>query len=77
MDFSLNKEQLMIQKMVREFAKYEVAPLAMEIDRDARFPWETVRKMADLNFLGLLVPPKYGGAGVDMTSYVICVEELL
>ena len=76
MDFHLSKEHEMIRKMYREFAENEVKPLAEEIDETERFPWETVEKMAKLGFMGIYFPKKYGGAGGDVLSYAMCVEEL-
>jgi butyryl-CoA dehydrogenase len=76
MDFNPTKEQEMIRAMVSEFAEKEVKPLASEIDATGEFPWETIKKMAKLNLLGLPIPTKYGGAGVDTISYVIAVEEI-
>ena len=76
MDFKLTKEQLLVRKMVREFAENEVKPLAAEIDEEERFPMETVRKMAKLGMMGIYFPKEYGGAGGDVLSYAITVEEL-
>ena len=76
MDFRLTKEQLLVRKMVREFAENEVKPLAAEIDEEERFPMETVQKMAKLGMMGIYFPKEYGGAGGDVLSYVITVEEL-
>ncbi len=76
MRFELTEDQKMIQQMVREFAEKEVAPLAAEIDAEARYPAETVKKMAELNLMGMMVPEKYGGAGVDTVSYVLAMEEI-
>ena len=76
MDFELTDEQELIREAVREFAEAEVAPIAAEIDRDHRFPWELLPKMADLNLLGMPFPEKMGGAGADEVSYVIAVEEV-
>ncbi len=76
MDFHLTKEQEMIRKMFREFAETEVKPLAEEIDEEERFPMETVEKMAKLGMMGIYSPKKYGGAGGDVLSYAMCVEEL-
>ncbi|HWS42711.1 MAG TPA: acyl-CoA dehydrogenase [Pseudoflavonifractor sp.] len=76
MDFKLSKEQLMLQKMYREFAQNEVKPLAKEVDEEERFPEETVRKMAKLGMLGIYFPKEYGGAGADVLSYVMAVEEM-
>ena len=76
MDFELTDEQELIREAVREFADAEVAPIAAEIDRDHRFPWELLPKMADLNLMGMPFPEKMGGAGADEVSYVIAVEEV-
>jgi len=76
MDFRLTKEQLLVRKMVREFAENEVKPLAAEIDEEERFPMETVEKMAKLGMMGIYFPKEYGGAGGDVLSYAITVEEL-
>ena len=76
MNFQLTKEQEFVQKMVREFAKTEVEPLAAEIDQEHRFPVETVEKMAKYGLLGIPFPTKYGGMGGDEVSYSITVSEL-
>ena len=76
MDFHLTREQQMLRKMYREFAENEVKPLAQEIDEEERFPMETVEKMANLGMMGIYVPKEYGGAGGDVLSYAMCVEEL-
>ena len=76
MDFHLTNEQLMLRKMYREFAENEVKPLAEEIDEEERFPMETVQKMAKLGMMGIYFPKEYGGAGGDVLSYAMCVEEL-
>ena len=76
MDFHLTKEQLLVRKMYRDFAENEVKPLAAEIDEEERFPMETVEKMAKLGMMGIYFPKEYGGAGGDVLSYAMCVEEL-
>ena len=76
MDFTLSKEHEMLRKMYREFAENEVKPLATEIDEEERFPMETVEKMAKLGMMGIYFPKEYGGAGADVLSYAMCVEEL-
>ncbi|WP_374701195.1 acyl-CoA dehydrogenase family protein [Thalassobacillus sp. C254] len=63
MNFELTKEQTMIRNMVRDFAKQEVAPKAEEVDREARFPEETFKKMGELGLLGIPFPEEYGGSG--------------
>ena len=76
MNFQLTKEQEFVRKMVREFAVNEVEPLAADIDKEHRFPVETVEKMAKYGLLGVPFPTEYGGAGGDHISYAITVEEL-
>ena len=76
MDFQLSKEQAMAQKMFREFALNEVQPLAQEVDEQERFPAETVEKMAKLGMMGTYFPKEVGGAGADVLTYAMCVEEL-
>jgi len=76
MHVELTEEQEMIRAMAREFADKEVRPIAAEIDRDARFPRETVRRMGALGLLGMTIPPAYGGSGADAVSYVAAMEEI-
>ncbi|WP_186565381.1 acyl-CoA dehydrogenase [Lawsonibacter celer] len=76
MDFHLSKEQEMLRKMYRDFAENEVKPLAEDVDENERFPEETVKKMAKLGMLGIYFPKEYGGAGGDVLSYVMAVEEM-
>ena len=76
MDFRLNEEQEMIQKMARDFAQKEIAPLAAEMDEKGETPPELIRKMAELGFLGLTVPEEYDGGGADTVSYVLALEEI-
>jgi butyryl-CoA dehydrogenase len=76
MDFTLNKEQEMIRKFVREFAEKEVKPIAAEIDENHRFPRETIIKMAKQDMMGITMPKEYGGAGGDVISEIIIIEEL-
>ena len=65
-----------VRKAVRKFAETELGPIAHDIDRDSRFPWEVVEKMRPLNYFGLQVPQAYGGAELDCISYAITIEEL-
>ncbi|MCD7918051.1 MAG: acyl-CoA dehydrogenase family protein [Clostridiales bacterium] len=74
--FDLTPEQLLVQKLARDFAQNEVAPIAAEIDRDSRFPQETVDKLFRYGFFGICCPKAYGGAGGDTMSYVLMLEEL-
>ena len=73
---SLNEHQIMIRDMARSFAAERLAPFAAEWDRDARFPAEAVKAMGELGLLGMLVPPEWGGAGVDHLTYALAVEEI-
>jgi butyryl-CoA dehydrogenase len=72
----LSDEHKMIRKMVREFAVKEVAPRAKEIDETAEFPWDTIRKMADLGLMGMPFSEEWGGGGTDTLGYSIGVEEI-
>ena len=72
----LTEDQELIQNMVREFAENEVRPIASEIDKNHRFPAETVKRMAELGIFGLNIPEEYEGAGGDAVSYSLAVEEL-
>ena len=76
MNFQLTKEQEFVRKMVRSFAETECEPIAAEIDKEHRFPVETVEKMARFGMLGVPFPTEFGGAGGDHISYAITVEEL-
>lgn len=76
MNFELTREQELVRQMIREFAVNEVKPLAAEIDETERFPMETVKKMAKLGVMGIPFSPEYEGAGGDVLSYILCVEEL-
>ena len=76
MDFELTREQQLVQQMVREFAVNEVKPIAAEIDETERFPMENVQKMAKLGMMGIPFSFVVGGAGGDVLSYIIAVEEL-
>ena len=76
MMFELNEEQLMIQKAARDFAKTECLPGVIERDEQQKFPHEQVMKLAELGFLGMMVKPEYGGAGMDTVSYVLAMEEI-
>lgn len=76
MDFNLSEEQLMIQQAARDFAQTELLPGVIERDNLQKFPAEQVKKMGELGFLGMMVDPKYGGAGLDSVSYVLAMEEI-
>jgi alkylation response protein AidB-like acyl-CoA dehydrogenase len=76
MDFELNDEQRLLRDTVRDFARQEVAPVAEELDREKRFPYELVAKMGELGLMGIPFPEEYGGGGADTLSYALAVEEL-
>jgi len=76
MDFDLSPEHLLIRETVRSFAVEKVAPIAEELDREHRFPYELVAEMAELGLMGIPIPEEYGGGGGDTLSYAIAVEEL-
>lgn len=76
MNFGLTEEQKLIQTTAREFALEELAPGAIERDENKIWPREAVEKMAELGFMGMMVDPKYNGAGMDSVSYTIAMEEI-
>src|SRR5690242_5906589 len=76
MNFDLTEDQHLVRQAARDFATREIEPKAAELDRTSRWPTEIVAKMAELNFLGLAVPEKYGGAGGDNVSYALVMEEI-
>ncbi len=76
MNFDFTEDQKMIQESAREFAQAEIAPTAVERDIKAEFPAEIVKKLGELGFLGMMVPPEYGGAGLDTISYVLAMIEV-
>jgi short-chain 2-methylacyl-CoA dehydrogenase len=75
-DFELSDEQRLLRETVREFARQEVAPVAEELDREKRFPYEIVGKMGELGLMGIPFPEEYAGGGADTLSYALAVEEL-
>jgi alkylation response protein AidB-like acyl-CoA dehydrogenase len=76
MNFELAEHHLLLRKTVRDFARAEVAPKAQAWDKEERFPKEIVPRLAELGLLGIRIPEEYGGAGLDVLSYAICVEEI-
>jgi len=76
LDFQLSSKQRVIRRTVREFAEKRLAPLAQELDQQARFPWELMEPMRAMNLFGLQAAPQWGGAGLDTVSYVVVIEEL-
>jgi short-chain 2-methylacyl-CoA dehydrogenase len=75
-NFDLTEEQELVRRTVRDFAEQRVAPVAEELDREHRFPYELVAELAELGLMGMPIPEEYGGAGSDTVSYAIAVEEL-
>ncbi len=76
MHFELSEEHLMIQQAARDFAQNELKPGVIERDELQKFPAEQIKKLGELGFMGMMVDPKYGGAGLDAVSYVLAMEEL-
>lgn len=76
MNFELPESHVLLRSTVRAFCERNVAPFARLWDREARFPSEIIPSLAQLGLLGIVVPEKYGGAGMDMLAYAICVEEI-
>jgi butyryl-CoA dehydrogenase len=76
MSFKLTEEQNMIQSMVRDLARTEFAPGAMDRDRNKEFPRENLKKLGELGLLGMMVPPEYGGSGADTVSYSLALSEV-
>ena len=76
MEFSFSEELLEIKRIARDFAEKEIRPHVMEWDEKQIFPYDVLKQLADLGFLGVLIPTEYGGAGLGYTEYVTVVEEL-
>ena len=76
MNFDFTEEQLMIKESAKDFAQNEIAPSSVERDINAEFPIEIVKKLGELGFLGMMVSPDYGGAGLDTISYVLAMIEI-
>ena len=76
MDFTLTEEHKMIRDAARDFAQTELLPAVIERDETQTFPSEQIKKLGELGFLGMMVDPKYGGAGMDTISYVLAMEEI-
>ena len=74
MNFELTGEHKMIRDAARDFAQTELLPGVIERDENQSFPAEKVKKLGELGFLGMMVSPKYGGAGIDTISYVLAME---
>jgi alkylation response protein AidB-like acyl-CoA dehydrogenase len=76
MDLQLNEEHRMIRDAARDFAQNEIAKVAAHFDETGEFPYETIKKMGELGFMGIEVPEEYGGAGMDTIAYVLAMEEI-
>ncbi len=76
MDFNFTEEQIAIRDTARDFAQNEIAPSTIERDIKAEFPYEIVKKLGEFGFMGMMVPPEWGGAGFDAVSYVLAMEEI-
>ena len=76
MNFELTEEHKMIRDAARDFAQTELLPGVIERDENQTFPTEQIKKLGELGFMGMMVSPKYGGAGMDTISYVLAMEEI-
>ncbi|HEY7196875.1 MAG TPA: acyl-CoA dehydrogenase family protein [Gaiellaceae bacterium] len=76
MNLDLTEEQELVRRTVREFAEEKIAPVAAEIDRESRFPYEVVAELAELGLMGIPIPEEYEGAGGDTVAYALAIEEL-
>jgi short/branched chain acyl-CoA dehydrogenase len=76
MNFDLEHEHELVRDTVRQFAQEKIAPVAEELDREHRFPYEIVADLARLGLMGMTIPEEYGGAGTDTLSYAVAIEEL-
>ena len=76
MNFDLGEEHELVRRTVRDFAEQRIAPVAEELDREERFPYDIVAELAELGLMGMPIPEEYGGAGADTLSYAIAIEEL-
>jgi alkylation response protein AidB-like acyl-CoA dehydrogenase len=76
MNFDFTETQLMIRDTARKFAEDELAPDSIERDEKEEFPHAAIKKLGELGFMGMMVPEKYGGAGLDMVSYILALEEI-
>ena len=76
MNFNFNEEQILLKKTVRDFAENEIAPQAMELDKNEEFSYKLTAKMGELGFFGICISPEYGGMGMDTLSYILAVEEI-
>jgi hypothetical protein len=75
MNFELTEEQVAVRDAARDFAQNVLKQGVIERDRDQKFPTEEIKQLGELGFLGIMVDPKYGGAGMDALCYVLAMEE--
>jgi short/branched chain acyl-CoA dehydrogenase len=76
LNFDLDQEHELVRSTVRAFAQERVAPVAEELDRESRFPYDLVGELAELGLMGMTIPEEYGGGGADTVSYAVAIEEL-
>ncbi|KXK04569.1 MAG: acyl-CoA dehydrogenase family protein [Ignavibacteriaceae bacterium] len=76
MNFKLTERELEVQKLARDFAQNEIAPVVMDFDESQEFPMEIAKKLGDIGFLGIIFPEEYGGSGFSITEYAIIIEEI-
>jgi len=76
LNFDLDQEHELVRSTVRDFAEQRVAPVAEELDRESRFPYDLVGELAELGLMGMTIPQEYGGSGADTVSYALAIEEL-
>ena len=76
MNFEFTEDHKMIQQSAKEFAQEVIAPTSIDRDIKAEFPAEIIKQMGELGFLGMMVSPDYGGAGLDTISYVLAMIEI-
>ena len=76
MDYGFNERELEVQKLARDFAVNEIAPLIMKYDESQEFPFEITDKLGEMGFMGIIFPEEYGGSGFTATEYVIIIEEI-
>src|SRR3981081_2377138 len=76
MQFDLSDDHRLLRDTVREFARQEIAPVAEELDRTKSFPYQIVKRLGELDLMGIPFPEEYGGAGGDSLAYALAVEEL-
>jgi len=76
LNFDLDQEHELVRSTVRAFAQERIAPVAEELDRESRFPYDLVGELAELGLMGMTIPEEYGGGGADTVSYAVAIEEL-